>query len=144
MHYRKPKGNTVEDLHFKCSNTLFNRSPFDLAMPHGDFEKCRPDLWYFWGKSTEFTKYIKEICRLACSDGLVVLGAATDCTLSLTTAWVRIPAWACEKVASNLGLGGGFRRVLQFPPLLTTYTYGRVNLFFKSNTVYRVNVAHIK
>ena len=40
--------------------------------------------------------------------------------LSLTTAWVRIPAWACEKVASDLGLGGGFRRLLRFPPLLTT------------------------
>ena len=25
--------------------------------------------------------------------------------------WVRIPAWACEKVASDLGLGGVFRRV---------------------------------
>ena len=43
----------------------------------------------------------------------MVWGAATDCTLSLTTAWVRIPAWACEKVASDLGLGGGFRRVLR-------------------------------
>ena len=32
----------------------------------------------------------------------------------------RIPAWACEKDASDLGLGGGFRRVLRFPPLLTT------------------------
>ena len=39
---------------------------------------------------------------------------------SLTSAWVRIPAWACGKVASDLGLGGGFRRVLRFPPLLTT------------------------
>ena len=37
---------------------------------------------------------------------------ATDCTLSLTTACVRIPTWACEKVASDLGLGGGFRQVL--------------------------------
>ena len=33
---------------------------------------------------------------------------------------VQIPAWACEKVANDLGLGGGFRRVLRFPPLLTT------------------------
>ena len=29
-------------------------------------------------------------------------------------------AWACEKVASDLGLGSGFRRVIRFPPLLTT------------------------
>ena len=35
----------------------------------------------------------------------MVKGAATDCMLSLTIAWVRIPAWACEKVASDLGLG---------------------------------------
>ena len=27
---------------------------------------------------------------------------------------------ACEKVASDLELGGGFRQVLRFPPLLTT------------------------
>ena len=56
----------------------------------------------------------------ACCDGRVIKGNATDCTLSLTTAWVQIPAWAYEKVASDLGLGGGFRRVLRFPPLLTT------------------------
>ena len=43
----------------------------------------------------------------ACSDGRVVLGTAPDCLLCLTTAWVRIPALACEKVASDLGLGGG-------------------------------------
>ena len=30
------------------------------------------------------------------------------------------PLGACEKVASDLGLGGGFCRVLRFPPLLTT------------------------
>ena len=47
-----------------------------------------------------------------------IIGLVTN--FGLTTAWVRILAWACEKVASDLGLGGGFRRVLQFPPLLTT------------------------
>ena len=47
-------------------------------------------------------------------------GAGADCSLSLTTARVRIPAGACEKVNSDLGVGGGFRRVLRFPPLLTT------------------------
>ena len=40
--------------------------------------------------------------------------------LSPLPAWVRILAWACEKVASDLGLGGGFRRVLRFPPPHTT------------------------
>ena len=34
---------------------------------------------------------------------------------SLTAARVRIPAGTGENVASDLGLGGGFRRVLQFP-----------------------------
>ena len=37
--------------------------------------------------------------------------------------WPKAPpltAIVCEKVASDLGLGGGFRRVLQFSPLLTT------------------------
>ena len=46
--------------------------------------------------------------------------AATDCTPSLTTAQVRILAWACEKVASDLGLGSGFGQVLRFSPLPTT------------------------
>ena len=43
--------------------------------------------------------------RGACSDGRVVKGAATDCMLSLTIAWVRILVLACEKVTSDLGLG---------------------------------------
>ena len=29
-------------------------------------------------------------------------------------------AGACKKVSSDSGLGGGFRRVLQFPPPVTT------------------------
>ena len=33
---------------------------------------------------------------------------------------VRIPACACEKVASDLWLGGGFRRLLRVPPLLAS------------------------
>ena len=44
----------------------------------------------------------------------IVINAATDCTLSLTT------AWAYEQVANDLGLGGGYRRVFRFPQLLTT------------------------
>ena len=55
---------------------------------------------------------------------------------ALTTAWskaspltarclsplpgFRIPALVGEKVACDLGLGGGFRQVLRFPPPLTT------------------------
>ena len=30
------------------------------------------------------------------------------------------PPGVCGKVASDIGLGGGFRRVLQFLPLVTT------------------------
>ena len=37
-----------------------------------------------------------------------------------TTNQMRIPAGACKKVSSDLGLGGGFSRVLRIPPLLTT------------------------
>ena len=40
------------------------------------------------------------------SDGRMIRGAATDCTLSLTTAWVLIPA--CERVASESVLAGVF------------------------------------
>ena len=39
---------------------------------------------------------------------------------SLPTAQVQIPARASNEVASDLGLGGGIRQVLRFPPLLTT------------------------
>ena len=75
-------------------------------------------------------KYILTVTG-ACSDGRVVLGAATDGTLSPTTAWVQIPVWACVKVASDFGLGGGFRRVLQFPPLLTTASHELAKIWHK-------------
>ena len=44
----------------------------------------------------------------------------TASSQSLTTVRVRIPPRACEKVANDLGLGSGFRRVLGFPPSVTT------------------------
>ena len=56
----------------------------------------------------------------ACPDGRVVKGAATDCSLPLTTAPYGILFVACEKVASDLGLGRGFFQVLQFPQSFTT------------------------
>ena len=34
--------------------------------------------------------------------------------LPSTTAWDRIPNRACEKVTSDMGLGGGFRQALKF------------------------------
>ena len=50
-----------------------------------------------------------------CPDSYMVYGIATDCQLFLSTLWVRIPRGACEKVASELQLGGGFHWVQQFP-----------------------------
>ena len=38
----------------------------------------------------------------------MVLGVATDCRLSLNTVCLQIPAGACEEVASDLRVGGGF------------------------------------
>ena len=43
----------------------------------------------------------------ACPDGQ---GIDTVCSLSLNTAWVHILVRACEKVASDFGLGGVFCR----------------------------------
>ena len=37
----------------------------------------------------------------ACPDGRMVQGFATDSSLSPTTAWLGIPAGACQKVASD-------------------------------------------
>ena len=39
--------------------------------------------------------------------------------LPLTASRVRIVAGACEKVESDLVLGGGFRQVFRFPPPVT-------------------------
>ena len=62
---------------------------------------------------------------MACRDSCVVYGVAAECYLSLTAAWVAITDVACKKVASDLGLGSGFRWVLQFP---TPVTIGRSRL----------------
>ena len=40
--------------------------------------------------------------------------------LSLTTAWVPVPGWVCEKFAIDLGLGIDFPSVIWFHSLLTT------------------------
>ena len=55
-----------------------------------------------------------------CPEGRVVSGVATECWLFLTNAWVRILSGACENVASDLELGGGFRRALPIPPPVIT------------------------
>ena len=53
-------------------------------------------------------------------DDRVVKCVATDFYLPLTTAQLRILARACEKVATDLGLGNGFCWVLRIPSTLTT------------------------
>ena len=40
--------------------------------------------------------------------GREVQSVATDYSLSLIAVWARIPAVACDQVASDLVLGGGF------------------------------------
>ena len=44
----------------------------------------------------------------ACPDGQDVQSVATDYSLSLIAVWARILAGACDQVASDLVLGGGF------------------------------------
>ena len=51
---------------------------------------------------------------------------------------IQILAWACEKVASDLGLGGGFRRALQFPlPSNELATIG-INVRKKRNSRFQI------
>ena len=63
---------------------------------------------------------------------------------SLTTAWVSIPPKACEKVASDLGLGGVFLpgtpvSATSYDWLVTTYPqYGRILFFSACEKVSRV------
>ena len=77
-------------------------------------------------------RYVHLICEEGLAwDGCLVLSVAKDCKLSLTTARVRTLAGACEKVASDMGLGGGFQFLWFLPPvtynmLVTTQLqYGR-------------------
>ena len=64
-----------------------------------------PLIWYKRGTSLMGERF-KTLSLTACSRSLLHV--------------VRIRAWICHKVASDLGLGGSFRWVLRFPPLLTT------------------------
>ena len=57
-----------------------------------------------------------------CPESREVQGVATDCSLPLTTARIRIRLESCEKDANDLRLGGGFRRVVLLPdPFSTVY-----------------------
>ena len=51
---------------------------------------------------------------------MAVWSKALPLNASRISPLVRIAAGASEKVASDLGLDGGFRQVLRFPPLVTT------------------------
>ena len=57
--------------------------------------------------------------------------------LSITTTPVRIPPEACEKVASDLGLGGGFHQILLHQLQLASHNFATIwqkirNSLFKS------------
>ena len=60
-----------------------------------------------------------RVDRCECIGSSIVLYALLN-VRTFTTARVPIPAWACENVASDLGLGGCFRRVLWFSTLHAT------------------------
>ena len=64
--------------------------------------------------------------------------SAADSMLSLTTARVRIMALACDKVASYLGLGGGFRRELRFLSPLTTTQSGISPVMTENLTIFEI------
>ena len=44
----------------------------------------------------------------------MVIEVNMNTVIQLNIAWVRTPAGVCEKVATGMGLGGSFRRVLYF------------------------------
>ena len=54
------------------------------------------------------------VCMYACMCVYVC-----DC-YGLLAAWIQIPVTSCEKVNSDLGFGGSFHQVLQFPPQLAS------------------------
>ena len=54
------------------------------------------------------------------SSGPVVQGIAIFVVSHFFLGLGKIPAGACDKVTSDLGLGDGFCRLLRFPPPLTT------------------------
>ena len=64
-----------------------------------------------WSPAKVFTRYYK-------------LSSATSNWLvsTLNARYLSPLTGACEKVASDLRLGGDFHRVLRFPPPLTTYS----------------------
>ena len=53
------------------------------------------------------------------------------------TAWDRIPAWACEKVASDLELGGGFAEYSDFPNYiqLTSHELAKIGINVTKNEI---------
>ena len=50
------------------------------------------------------------VCYITNYTILICLSVTEIAPPLLFPAWVRIPVWACEKVASDLGLRGGFCR----------------------------------
>ena len=91
---------------------------------------------FAWSKALLLTARCLSPLNI-CLDVRLVLGVAIDCYVSLTTGKGRIPAGACEKVASDLGVSLGtpvsstaivcLTRVWQplFPPFcIKTFEFG--------------------
>ena len=80
-------------------------------------------LFVFKPRNTWYrNKRIKSIEKNY-KDFIVICTARGDlfiCTFFFLFLSIRIPLRACEKVASALGLGGGFCQVLRFPQQITT------------------------
>ena len=71
---------------------------------------CKTGIWKF-----DFRHFLWRIEAKSWTASCMVVGpaliAVLSRALSLIATRVQIPVGACEKVAIDLGLGGGFRRV---------------------------------
>ena len=76
-------------------------------------------IWFCTIRILAFAASKFSVCHFLLPDSHVLYGIAADCWLFLTPALGWNLAGACEEVASDLGLGGGFRWVLRFSPPVT-------------------------
>ena len=61
----------------------------------------------------------------------------TDCSPSLTTDMIQIPAWACEKVASDFSLGSEFWQNCNRKVNIYNKEMGGKIIFKKGNEVHK-------
>ena len=107
--------------------------PFQSIVSIKKTDKFFMDLsWTYWAQNSYWKTIIINI-PLNSPTGQpltsIRTSGLTSQLLSLTTVKGWILAGACEKVASDLGLGSSFWRELQFPPSLTTgYSWFSLNM----------------